>query len=56
LPTRNSEDVFATHYDKGYRVWYNDGTGQFWQESRQAKVFLWLVGSGVVTIVAALFI
>lgn len=49
-------DVFATHYDKGYRVWYNDGTGQFRQESRPGKVFPWLVGGGAVTIVAALFI
>jgi hypothetical protein len=22
-------DVFATHYDRGYQVWCNDGTGTF---------------------------
>ena len=39
-------DVFATHYDRGYRVWYNDGTGHLSKDNNWGIMPICLVGSG----------
>jgi hypothetical protein len=43
-------DVFATHYDKGYQVWYNDGSGYFGQERSRTIIPICLATGGVIVL------
>jgi hypothetical protein len=47
-------DVFAGSFDRGYRIWRNDGVGRFRRHSPGGSILYWLAGSGVVIIGSSL--